>query len=111
MDNQFKNIHQVISNYIEISEEEWTYYSSMFRVIEIKKKSTILNQGSVCRDIYFINKGLLRMYFADNDGEEKTFHFAIENTFATDYESFFTRCIVKLFHSGNGRHSSGNNVA
>ena len=88
MKSNLKNIHQVISNYIDINDEEWTYYSSMFRVKEIKKKDIILHEGSICRDVYFVDSGLLRVYFVDNEGEEKTFHFTLENTFATDYEIF-----------------------
>jgi CRP-like cAMP-binding protein len=88
MNYSFKNIHQVISSYIKMSDEEWALYSSMLKVKEIKKKEIILTQGTICKDIYFVNKGLLRIFFLDNDGEEKTFHFAQENTFATDYESF-----------------------
>jgi CRP-like cAMP-binding protein len=88
MNTQFKNIHKVISTYIEISDEEWARYSSMLCVKEIKKKSIILSEGSICREVFFINKGLLRIFFVDNNGEEKTFHFALEKTFATDYKSF-----------------------
>jgi CRP-like cAMP-binding protein len=88
MNTQFKNIHKVISSYIEISDEEWARYSSMLCVKEIKKKSIILSEGIICREVFFINKGLLRIFFVDNNGEEKTFHFALEKTFATDYKSF-----------------------
>ncbi|TXD51980.1 MULTISPECIES: Crp/Fnr family transcriptional regulator [unclassified Polaribacter] len=88
MKEQIKNIHQVISSFIEISNEEWVNYSSMFKTKEIKKKEIILQEGNICKDVFFINKGVLRFYFVDNNGEEKTFHFAIENTFATDYKSF-----------------------
>ena len=88
MKNHFKNIHQVISSYIEISDEEWAYYSSKLRVKDFKQKTIILNEGNICKDVFFVNSGLLRIYFVDNKGEEKTFHFAFENTFATDYESF-----------------------
>ena len=88
MVSQFKNIYQTISNYIEISDEEWLLYSSMLKVREISKKTIILNEGSICKDVFFINKGAVRFYFIDNNGEEKTFHFALENTFATDYKSF-----------------------
>ena len=77
MKEQFKNIHQVISSFIELIDEEWANYSSMFK---IKKKEIILHEGNICKDVFFINKG-----------EEKTFHFAIENTFATDYKSFLKR--------------------
>jgi CRP-like cAMP-binding protein len=88
MNTQFKNIHKVISTYIEMSDEEWVHYSSMLQVKEIKKKSIILSEGNICKEVFFINKGLLRIFFVDNNGEEKTFHFALENTFATDYKSF-----------------------
>ena len=82
-----KGIHQVISSYIDINEEEWAIYSSMLKVKKIKKKDIVLKAGSTCTDVLFINSGLLRVYFMDKDGAEKTFHFALENTFATDYKS------------------------
>jgi CRP-like cAMP-binding protein len=88
MNSHFKNIHQTISNYITISDQEWAMYSSMLKIKKIPKKEVILNEGSICKDVFFINKGVLRFYFVDNNGEEKSFHFAIENTFATDYKSF-----------------------
>tara|TARA_B110000971_G_C19991602_1_gene492235 strand:- start:475 stop:1053 length:579 start_codon:yes stop_codon:yes gene_type:complete len=91
MKEQFKNIHQVISSFIELSDEEWINYFSMFKTKEINKKEIILHEGNICKDVFFINKGVLRFYFVDNNGEEKTFHFAIENTFATDYKSFLKR--------------------
>ena len=87
MNSNFESIHQVISSFIEISDEEWVVYSSMLRTREIKKKEILLVEGNICREVFFVNCGLLRVYFIDNNGEEKTFHFALENTFATDYKS------------------------
>ena len=91
MQNKLENIKKVISNYIEINDEEWIYYSSKFRVIEIKKKEIILTKGNICRDVFFVLNGLLRVFFVDKDGEEKTFHFSLENTFSADYESFLKK--------------------
>lgn len=91
MQNNLENIKQVISHYIDISDEEWTSYSSAFRVQQFKKKEILLSQGDDCRDVYFVVHGLLRVFFVDNEGEEKTFHFSFENTFSTDYESFLKR--------------------
>ena len=91
MHNKLENIKKVISNYIEISEEEWISYSSKFCVKEIEKKEIILKQGDICHDVVFVVKGMLRMFFVDNDGEEKTFHFSFENTFSADYESFLKK--------------------
>lgn len=91
MENELDNIKEVISNYVEINDNEWIYYSSLFRVKEIKKKEIILTEGNICQDIFFVVNGLLRVFFVDNDGEEKTFHFSLENTFAADYESFLKK--------------------
>ncbi|MEO9075883.1 MAG: cyclic nucleotide-binding domain-containing protein, partial [Gelidibacter sp.] len=91
MHNKLKNIKTVISNYIDINDEEWMSYASKFCVKEVKKKEIILNQGDICSDVFFVVDGLLRMFFVDHDGEEKTFHFSFENTFSADYESFLKK--------------------
>ena len=41
----------------------------------IKKKEIILKEGSNCRDVFFVVSGLLRVYFVDKEGDEKTFPF------------------------------------
>ncbi|MEA2042140.1 MAG: Crp/Fnr family transcriptional regulator [Bacteroidota bacterium] len=86
-----KKIYDLISELIDISEQEWSFYSNRFKKREVKKNEIILNAGSVCRYAFFVNTGLLRIFYSDNDGSEKTFHFAMENTFATDYESLLKR--------------------
>ncbi|SHG31997.1 cAMP-binding domain of CRP or a regulatory subunit of cAMP-dependent protein kinases [Flavobacterium segetis] len=91
MYNELEKIKKVISHYIEISNEEWMSYSSKFQVKEIMKKEIILSQGDICRDVFFVVDGLLRVFFVDNNGEEKTFHFSFENTFSADYESFLKK--------------------
>ena len=91
MESKLENVKKVISNYIEISDEEWAHYSSKFRVKEFKKKEIILTRGDICRDVFFVLDGLLRLFFIDKSGEEKTFHFSLENTFSADYESFLKK--------------------
>jgi len=88
MSNDFKAIRELVLHYIDIDEIEWEHCKSMFSLRRIKKKEIILRKGEVCRGIYFVVKGLLRIYFIDQNDEEKTFHFSLENTFATDYQSF-----------------------
>lgn len=54
MKEQFKNIHQVISSFIELSDEEWANYSSMFKTKKINKKESILHEGNICKDVFYI---------------------------------------------------------
>lgn len=86
--NGIENIYQLISNYIEISDTEWDYCCSMLKGTFFAKKSMLLNQNEICESIFFVASGLLRIYYTDEKGEEKIFHFCLENTFAVDYESF-----------------------
>ena len=87
----FVNIKQIISNYIDINEEEWNGFSSKFTINNFKKKEVINNYGDVCQYLYFVEKGILRVFFIDEEGNEKTFHFAFKDTFTADYESFLKR--------------------
>jgi CRP-like cAMP-binding protein len=54
----------------------------------VKKKTALLNSGSVCRNIYFVNKGCLRIFNVDSDGEEHNVSFSPENWWAVDISSF-----------------------
>lgn len=88
MRNDFESIRALMQHYIDIDDAEWELCRAMLKVRNIKKKEIILSEGEICRDIYFVVKGLLRIYFIDQSDDEKIFHFSLENTFATDYQSF-----------------------
>lgn len=50
----------------------------------------LLPHGRICRNIAFIETGLLRLYYL-NDGKEVTNCFCKENTIATSYSSLITQ--------------------
>lgn len=91
MNDPIDQIKKAISNYIEVDDLEWADYAQDFNLKSVKKKELILQQGRICNTIFFVRKGLLRVFFVDADGEEKTFHFSMENTFSADYESFLKK--------------------
>jgi CRP-like cAMP-binding protein len=84
-------IRQLIFSHIQMSEEEWNNWSRMFEIKVFTKNEVLLKPGDICKSIYFVNSGLLRLFFVDKDGEEHSFHFSMENTFAADYESFLKK--------------------
>jgi CRP-like cAMP-binding protein len=88
MQNALLNIKKMISSIIEIDEKEWEIYSTKFELKVFKKKEIILNANTICQNVYFVNNGLLRIFFTDKNGRESTFHFAQEFDLATDLESF-----------------------
>ncbi len=91
MNSELSHIQANINSLIEMNEEEWTYYSAMFRVKEFKKKEILLEVNDICSNIFFVNKGLLRIYFIEKNGDESTIYFSQENDFAVDYDSFLNQ--------------------
>lgn len=91
LENQLQQIHQVLSSYITITEAEWNLYAPKFTIKKFAKNQMVLSPGNVCNEIYFVNSGLLRVFFVDQKEEEYTFHFSLENTFSADYESFLKK--------------------
>ena len=91
MNSKLSKIHIAIKSLIEINDEEWDYYAAMFTTRNYNKKEILLQSDKICNNIFFINKGLLRIFFMDKNGNESTFYFSQENDFAATYESFLNR--------------------
>ncbi|AEV98840.1 cyclic nucleotide-binding protein [Niastella koreensis] len=56
--------------------------------VSLQRNETLLQQGQVCRHKTVIVKGLLRIYGTAADGSEHILHFALENGWAVDAESY-----------------------
>jgi CRP-like cAMP-binding protein len=80
-----------LSKFIKITAEEQELIVASFVTINMKKKENLIMEGSVCKNLYFVSKGCLRMYFVKESGVEQTTQFAIENWWLTDYLSFLNQ--------------------
>ncbi len=76
-----------IKNYVPLSDEEERVLLSSLKKTELNKKDYLLREGQVCKANYFVEKGLLRMFFIDEKGAERITQFAIENWWMADHMS------------------------
>ncbi|RDC56502.1 Crp/Fnr family transcriptional regulator [Pedobacter chinensis] len=74
-----------------IGEEDLSQMAARLKVKEYRKKDFFLEAGKVQKDLGFIVNGLVRSYFVDDDGDEKTVGFYPENDYATHYAAFITK--------------------
>jgi CRP-like cAMP-binding protein len=81
-------------DYVSLTEEEWLQIESKISCEKIVKDALILEQGSVCRHLYFLEKGLLR-FFWWKDGEDITKFFTLEPYVFTSQKSFNDRMAAK----------------
>jgi CRP-like cAMP-binding protein len=56
-----------------------------------------LKRGEIQKEMGFVCKGLLRRYFINEKGNEKTTGFTRENEFVTDYPAFIRQKPTKYF--------------
>ncbi len=64
------------------------YVLSTFKHITTKKKEQLLQQGDICKYVYFIAKGCLQVYVYDKDFNETTRDIVIEDNWCSELLSF-----------------------
>lgn len=83
-----KQLRQVMQQMISISDEELNDFLSNAKSKIFKKNELLSQPNLVPNEIYFIEKGLIRVSVTDSAGNEHTIHFGLENQFITDYSNF-----------------------
>lgn len=84
-----------LKNWSGISEEEESIILGAFETVSIKKKKDLLEEGTICKYLYFITKGCLRSFYVDSKGVEHIYQIRMENGWISDLESFFTQTPAK----------------
>jgi len=74
---------------IDLDDSEKKFFVSLLQKKTFPRKSVILSPGEACKNQYFVIKGVLRIFYLDNEGIEHNAKFAPENWWAFDIESFF----------------------
>lgn len=86
----FQRLLNNIRQNVDISEEEFDYFKSLFLPKKIRKKQFFLQEGEVCTYTAFVEKGLMRSYTIDSKGNDHILQFAFEGWWLTDLYSFLT---------------------
>jgi len=86
---QFQQLKNVILSCSPIEEKEWELFCQCLSIRSVDKKELLLKEGEVCQDIYFINKGCLRVFHMQ-DIREVSRDFYFENAFVSDCVSRLT---------------------
>jgi CRP-like cAMP-binding protein len=78
---------QFIHNYTPLSNENWAIVEMHLVRMEVKKETILLQEGKVCRHLYFLESGLLRFFILKN-GNEVTKYFTDVPYCFTSIKSF-----------------------
>lgn len=84
-----RQLFQFFDQFHKLPEAGKTAIEGISREIQVAKNKDLQSIGQTCRTIYFINKGLARIYYY-KDGIDVTESFAHENNIIVRVESLFT---------------------
>jgi CRP-like cAMP-binding protein len=88
VDNMYPNFINHIRKYVDLEGDAIEILNQYIEPITFKKKEFLLKEGNVCRSIYFVEKGCLRMFFINDKTSEQITQFALENWWMADFFSF-----------------------
>jgi CRP/FNR family transcriptional regulator, anaerobic regulatory protein len=83
------NIHQQIKAVSGLSPQITQKIGEFFQRDDYPKGHFLYRQGEICQHIYYIEKGLARVYYFTESGKEITQWFFAENNFLTAVDSFY----------------------
>lgn len=76
-----------ISQYINLSEEDFKQFIKPFEYRKFKKKEVVLKEGDYCLFEGFVLNGCFKIYYLNEKGFEQTLYFAVEEWWITDIDS------------------------
>jgi CRP/FNR family transcriptional regulator len=82
------NIIQHIRKFVDLNDSEAIVFNKYIETQHLKKKEFLIQESRVCKYLYFVEKGCLRMYFINKKGAEQIAQFALDGWWISDYKSF-----------------------
>ena len=88
IENMYSKFRSRVLKILPIPEEECdAFFASEKKFRELKAKEYFIREGETCRELAFVNKGVLRMYYLSPGGKEINTMFFFENDFVTSFQS------------------------
>ena len=63
------DLEKFITNYVTLSPVEMEEITNKFKSKVVKKNDYLLKEGETCKDLVFVQKGCLRLYYIKEDIE------------------------------------------
>lgn len=86
----FEQLRKSLDEHVLLTEEEWQICKNHFRPKRMLKRQFILQEGDICRELAFVEKGAIYSYSLDLAGNKHVIRFAFLGWWMADLNSFFT---------------------
>ena len=90
-------IVEYLQKTVAITLEEAEQFASMFKEVKVKKRQFIVQPNFIVKNKNFVLSGAFRAYVMDDNGQDSTISFAIEDWWITDYNSYILQKPATMF--------------
>ncbi|MFH5883951.1 Crp/Fnr family transcriptional regulator [Halalkalibaculum sp. DA3122] len=87
----YQKLKESLQEHVSLSNEEWELCKNNFRPKRMLKRQFLLQEGDICRELAFVEKGALCSYSVDSKGNQHVLRFAFDGWWIADLQSFFTK--------------------
>ncbi len=95
------DLEPILNNFqrkgVDLSESEVQEFRKLFKKSYIKKRQFIVQPGFVNKSRTYIVKGTFRGYVVNNEGQEHTISFAMDDWWVSDFESYINQIPATMF--------------
>lgn len=86
----FDQLYKSLQEHVSLTDKQWELCKTNFRPKRMLKRQFLLQEGDVCRELAFIEKGALYSFAVDSKGNQHVIRFAFEGWWMANLQSFFT---------------------
>lgn len=88
MTEHFNLLKENIEGDLKFPQEAMEMLSTLVKYMEMKKGEVLLEEGAPCHELFFLNKGLIRIHYHNENGDEVTSSFVQQGEFFTNVKGF-----------------------
>jgi CRP-like cAMP-binding protein len=86
----YRSLRDYLNSLAPLSETDWQSLQELLYIKHYDRKEVFLTAGKKCKTVGFILEGCFR-WVKNQNGEDRTFDFATEHEFVTNYYSIITQ--------------------
>jgi CRP-like cAMP-binding protein len=94
---EYDKLKQHILKRVLFTDEQLTEFCSCFKKATIKKRQFIVQPDFTAKQRYYVVQGSFRAYVVNDEGQEHTIQFAIDDWWITDYNSYIFQQPATMF--------------
>lgn len=90
-------IIEYVNQFVHLTDEEAEIFADAFKEVKVKKRQFIVQPNFTVKNRNFVLNGAFRAYVVDDNGQDNTIAFAIEEWWITDYNSYILQKPATMF--------------